>query len=277
MSSSVGEGHSQLGATEAGSELRRNGMAEAERRQGELYDRVGAEYDRRYQGAYGRYHRRLETDLVLGFLPTNVGVLLDLGTGTGRIPIEMQGRVHLALGIDLSREALRVASVKRIRNSSFICMNARQLALPDGSVDSVTCLGLLEYVSDPRPYFAEAARVLRPGGVFCFTCYNRYGWVRALQERWSRRLRHLSGRSVEAPIRTGGASFSKHEICALLSECSFTRIQCRSTYHTAPVWFASVPRRMAGLYRKFVVWLNLGLQRVFPGGGAVWIVAAQRS
>ncbi|WP_366521096.1 class I SAM-dependent methyltransferase [Lapillicoccus sp.] len=51
----------------------------------------------------------------------------------------------------------------RARSSSSIPWRT-DLPLPDGEVDHVVCSLALTHVSDLRPFFAEAARVMRPGG-----------------------------------------------------------------------------------------------------------------
>ena len=45
--------------------------------------------------------------------------------------------------------------------------------LPAGQFDAVTAMGLIEYLPDDDGLFAEAARLLRPGGRFAVSCRNR--------------------------------------------------------------------------------------------------------
>jgi SAM-dependent methyltransferase len=47
------------------------------------------------------------------------------------------------------------------------------LPFDDGSFDAVTCCVSVDYLTRPLDVFAEAARVLRPGGVFVCTFSNR--------------------------------------------------------------------------------------------------------
>ncbi|MGR6915197.1 class I SAM-dependent methyltransferase [[Actinomadura] parvosata] len=47
--------------------------------------------------------------------------------------------------------------------------DGRRLPVRDRSVDAVTTIWLLHLLDDARPVIAEAARVLRPGGVFITT------------------------------------------------------------------------------------------------------------
>jgi SAM-dependent methyltransferase len=45
--------------------------------------------------------------------------------------------------------------------------------LPAGEFDAVTAMGLIEYLPDDDGLFAEAARLLQPGGRFAVSCRNR--------------------------------------------------------------------------------------------------------
>jgi SAM-dependent methyltransferase len=45
--------------------------------------------------------------------------------------------------------------------------------LSDGSFDAVTAIGLIEYLPDDGPLFAEARRLLKRGGRFAVSCRNR--------------------------------------------------------------------------------------------------------
>jgi ubiquinone/menaquinone biosynthesis C-methylase UbiE len=96
-----------------------------------------------------------------------LGRLVDIGTGTGRM-IELFGpRAALAIGIDRSSEMLRLARVKL--EAAGIVSSLRQgdmysLPLGDGSADSVIIHQVLHYAHSPAAAIAEAARVLAPGG-----------------------------------------------------------------------------------------------------------------
>ena len=45
-----------------------------------------------------------------------------------------------------------------------VAADAGRLPFPGGSFDTVVCLDLVHHLARPRDFFAEAARVLRPGG-----------------------------------------------------------------------------------------------------------------
>jgi ubiquinone/menaquinone biosynthesis C-methylase UbiE len=97
-----------------------------------------------------------------------IGTLLDLGTGTGRILQVFSERVARGIGIDASREMLSVARANLAKHSLPHCQvrhgDIYHLSLPAGSVDVVTIHQVLHYLDDPAAAIAAAAQVLRPRG-----------------------------------------------------------------------------------------------------------------
>jgi ubiquinone/menaquinone biosynthesis C-methylase UbiE len=99
------------------------------------------------------------------------GRMLDIGTGPGHIPLLVCERIVDArvVGIDLARHML--AHAERHRKASphatrveFRIADAKGLEFPDASFDAVFSNTILHHIPDPRPFLAEARRVLRPGG-----------------------------------------------------------------------------------------------------------------
>ncbi len=88
------------------------------------------------------------------------GRALDAACGTGAVAQQLVARGHDVVGIDLS-EAMLARAVPEAR---FLAGDLVALPLPDGDVDHVVCSLALAHLSDLRPFFAEAARVMRPGG-----------------------------------------------------------------------------------------------------------------
>ena len=74
------------------------------------------------------------------------------------------------LGVDLSEENVRLARARAARTGlSFATGNAEQLELPAASFDVVVNVEASHLYDDRTRFFAEVARVLRPGGYFCYT------------------------------------------------------------------------------------------------------------
>ena len=99
---------------------------------------------------------------------TEMELVADLGTGTGRM-LELFGpKAKAGLGIDLSPAMLALARAQLAQQSLQHC-SVRQgdlydLPMQDGTVDLVTLHMVLHYLDDPAASIAEAARVLKPGG-----------------------------------------------------------------------------------------------------------------
>ena len=101
---------------------------------------------------------------VLGDAP--VGVLVDIGTGTGRM-LELFGdRAAEALGVDRSSEMLRLARAKLHdrANTELRQADLYRLPLGDGEADLAILHHVLHFAEAPDGAIAEAARVLGPGG-----------------------------------------------------------------------------------------------------------------
>jgi ubiquinone/menaquinone biosynthesis C-methylase UbiE len=106
---------------------------------------------------------------LLGAVPR--AEILDVGTGTARIPILMvQRRPDLSiLGVDLAREMLRVgqanvAAAGLARQIRLELCDAKELALASDRFDMVTCNSTMHHLPDPVLGFREIARVAKPGG-----------------------------------------------------------------------------------------------------------------
>lgn len=106
---------------------------------------------------------------LLELLPAGeIGTLLDVGTGTGRMLQLVGPRVERAVGIDTSREMLAVARANLDRAGLEGCVvrqaDMYQLPWPDGSFDTAIFHMVLHFATAPGEAVAEAARALRPGG-----------------------------------------------------------------------------------------------------------------
>jgi SAM-dependent methyltransferase len=104
----------------------------------------------------------------LGGPHAQLGDLVDVGTGTGRMIELLGGQATSALGIDRNPEMLRIARNRldahglaqaRVQAGDFYA-----LPLPAGGCDTLVLHQVLHFADDPGAALAEAARVLRPGG-----------------------------------------------------------------------------------------------------------------
>ena len=87
-------------------------------------------------------------------------VVVDLACGTGDLCRELAAQGARPIGVDLSFGMLAAART----TAPLLQGDALGLPLPDGSADAVTCGFALRNFASLPPFFAELARVVRPGG-----------------------------------------------------------------------------------------------------------------
>ncbi len=95
--------------------------------------------------------------------PRNVGPVLDIAAGTGRISRELTADGKYYVGLDLSDSMLKRLRQKTPRAKiDLACASATQLPFRDSSFGMVTCLGLTGYFGSRAQltFLSELSRVL---------------------------------------------------------------------------------------------------------------------
>jgi len=144
------------------------------------YDLTAAKYDRIKQFHPQDDEWLLSMPLLRALNPVRAPLILDVATGTGRMPRAILSQPAFrgyVVGLDLSRKMLQQAQAKLSAYAgryALIWGDAQQLAFEDETFDAVCCLEALEFMPKPRDVLKEMGRVLRPGGIFLTT--NRVNW-----------------------------------------------------------------------------------------------------
>ncbi len=131
--------------------------------------------------------------------------VLDVGCGAGFLGRVLSERGHRCIGMDMSFGSLKTARGRGenpLRSSGslvgpegpgssdapdapkgsgrqacgkgdYLRADAYRLPVRENAFDAVTALDFLEHVEDPARVIAEAARALKPGGLFFFHTFNR--------------------------------------------------------------------------------------------------------
>ena len=112
-------------------------------------------------------------------LPTKPpGDVLELACGTGLVTRRMRDRLDPALRLvatDISKPMVDYARAKYadVRGIEWREADAMQLPFDDGSFGAVACAFGAMFMPDKVAFFREARRVLRPGGSFIFSVWDR--------------------------------------------------------------------------------------------------------
>jgi SAM-dependent methyltransferase len=188
-------------------------------------------------------------------------VLLDCGAGTGRFALEMQPHCRV-LVLDDHEEALRLLRA-RFKAEQILSLSGDAVPLPDGSLDFVTALDVLEHVPDDAAVVRGFHRLLKPGGVAVITVPAGM----ALWSDWDEALHHYR-------------RYDRGQLCALFPEAQWEILHVNYTNVVVypAVWFVRKWRRLtarrgaapaAGTARSEdrlpPAWLNGVLQSVFVG------------
>jgi len=132
---------------------------------------------------------RIVRDNLLALIGAPRGLtILDLGCGTGHFSRTLAGANRL-VGVDIS---LEMAAFARNKGLAAVQSTATTLPFAADAFDLVIANNIIQSFRDGRPFVAEAARVLRPGGRLVLSATNGRNLAMSVLRRIERRkYRHL--------------------------------------------------------------------------------------
>lgn len=139
-----------------------------------MFDRIAERYDLINRIISFRLDTHWRNRAIRSVLNVEQPQIVDLGTGTGDLAfnaVKIAGPKARVVCLDLSMQMLRIAQRKRARldpgaKTSFLQASALQAPLKGGVFDGAMTAFVLRNVSDLPCFFAEAYRLLKPGGRF---------------------------------------------------------------------------------------------------------------
>jgi SAM-dependent methyltransferase len=159
------------------------------------YDREG------FAGRYDRFRPRpplAVLELLCRYARVERPALaVDLGCGTGLSTRAWSGLAERAVGVEPNPAML--AAAEAAPGVEYRQAFAEETGLPDGAADVVTCSQSLHWM-EPGPVFAEAARILRRGGVFA--AYD-YDWPPVVDPELDEAFKDYQARRGELRERHG--------------------------------------------------------------------------
>jgi SAM-dependent methyltransferase len=98
--------------------------------------------------------------------------ILEIGAGPSNKTSRFLASLGPLTGVDPSEEILHNDSLVQAKVST-----GSTLPFPEQAFDLCVSNFVLEHVADPRAHFREIARILAPGGVYCFRTPNLWHYV----------------------------------------------------------------------------------------------------
>ncbi len=134
---------------------------------------------------YARFRPRYPSALFdwLASQSPTTALAWDVATGSGQAAVELASRFERVVATDAS--AAQLASAERRPNVEYRCEPAERSTLDAQSVDLVTVAQALHWFEHER-FFAEASRVLKPGGLLAVWCYEIFETTPAVDALVSR-------------------------------------------------------------------------------------------
>ncbi len=142
----------------------------------------------------------VETKLIQSLNTQHRNLLIDLGTGTGRMLQIFSPYIERGIGIDLNREMLLVArsnlDTATVTNCTVRQGDIRQLHLEAHTADIVIIHQVLHYLDDPDKVIKEAERILKPQGQLLIVDFLPHD-MEFLREQHAHRRLGISNVSLE--------------------------------------------------------------------------------
>ncbi len=137
------------------------------------YDSLAKHYlSRRQDKTRFDYNRDIEVPALIKFIGDVKGkTILDLGCGFGDHAQKLSKQKYKQLiGFDISKELVKFANEQKIPNSEFYVGDmSKKLKHKDSSFDIVYSSLAIHYLKNIDKLYKEVNRVLKKGGVFCFS------------------------------------------------------------------------------------------------------------
>ena len=159
--------------------------------------------------------------------PSSVDIALELASGTGRVTRHLRNILPASaklIASDISPDMLVIAKEKlKASNIAWQMIDAQQLPFEDDSINLVVCCFGYMFVPDKLKAFAEAYRVLRPGGMLLFTTWDKLELIGA-----SCVYRNIAKKYLTEPLpESYNLPFSMYDgsaIKEMLQEVGFSKI-----------------------------------------------------
>lgn len=150
---------------------------------------------------------QVEKALVEALADANLGDLLDIGTGTGRIAELLSDGASKVTALDKSLEMLKLARAKLQHlpagKAELVPGDFTDLPFAEAQFDTVVLHQVLHFAQEPELVLQEAARVTRPGGriaIVDFAAHNH----EELRTRYAHARLGFADNQIKQMLRDAG-------------------------------------------------------------------------
>lgn len=193
---------------------------------------------------------------------SSVKLALELAAGTGRVTRHLRKQLSPSaklIASDISEDMLQVAKEKlKEENIDWRIVDAQQLPFEDNSIDLVVCCFGLMFVHDRSKAVAEAYRILRPGGMFIFSTWDKLETVGASSVYRNIVRQYLTGPlpgSYDLPTSMHDESIVK----PLLHDAGFSKISIEKVSKQS--YCSSAKEAAEGLTMRGAIYHEIMLRR----------------
>jgi len=199
-------------------------------------------------------------------------LVLDAGCSRGDPDLPAMNRGRALIGADVDLPGLRANFLA----DGVVCAPLDRLPFPDGAFDVVVSKWVAEHLEHPERDFAEAARVLRPGGALVLLTPNAHSIFTFISRAIPYRLKQIiKGRLFQGHEEdTFRTWYRANTVAALARQLDAAGFREQETVLLPGMWtFFIFSRPLARLVR----WLELrqsgvpGLRRATTYIAGVWI------
>lgn len=171
-----------------------------------------------------------------------IDVLVDLGTGTGRLLELCAGRARQLIGIDASHSMLEYARLRLAGLGLEHCQvrqgNLADLAYPDDFADVVVLHQVLHHLVEPEQAVREAARIVKPGGRVLIVDFAPHD-LDYLREQFAHERLGFADEQMRLWLERCGLTVQRFE------QLGFDEAQ-RKPHLTVSLWLAARPAATGG-------------------------------
>jgi len=185
-----------------------------------------ANYDKRAKKSHDAYKTIIK--LIKNEISTEMDIL-DMGTGTGAVPIGICGNVTSINAIDFSPEMIQIAQKKAdkngIKNITFLVKDSNHLNYKDNSFDIILIINLLHVVPDPEDIINEAKRLIKKDGKIIIASFLN---DENLKSKFISYILKRKGHPIVTKFKTD-------TICEFITKCSLKIISKKNIKNIMPI------------------------------------------